>query len=158
MRRMSNQCCPSSRPSMQNGQTRPLEKKRSFCASFHTPSAANLAGLRTVVLLVPPSEGYVLGESSSQSVRSRRQPGQTSTGGLPTRFANPDCCHTRYRRRPRPRGSVPDALVASSLWPVHTWSENRRYQEYPLFRNEAGLPASDEEDRVRGRAACGQGC
>src|SRR5439155_11505309 len=32
---MSNQCCPSSRPSMQNGQTRPLEKKRSFCASLH---------------------------------------------------------------------------------------------------------------------------
>ncbi len=142
MRRMSNQCCPSSRPAMQDGQAGPLEQQRSFGTRLHTEALPLLLGDEPLLSLRYGQQSASFGSQDPNLFGQGDREAQTSSGGLPTRCADPDCCRRRYRPPPRPPGSVPDAPVPSSLSPAHTSSESRRSQECRLLRSERDLPES----------------
>jgi hypothetical protein len=133
MRRMSKQCCPSSRPSMQNGQTRPLEKQRSFCARLHTQAPPILLVHESLLCLchreMRASLGshhanlFGRGDRKSKPVVVVFQPGaQIQIVAIHGRGSDPghgDLClmHSLHHR----------------VFPVHTWSENRRWKTRPAF-------------------------
>src|SRR6266487_122512 len=137
MRRMSNQCCPSSRPSMQNGQTRPLEKKRSFCASLHTQAPPILLVDEPLFCLCHRemrtplgshhSNLFGRGDSQGKPVLVVFQPGaQIQMVAIHGKGSDPghgDLClmHTFHHR----------------VFPVHTSSGNRRWKTMPAFSQRA---------------------
>src|SRR5579859_5988944 len=144
-------------PTMQHGQTRPLEKERSFRAGFDTEAPPILLVDEPLLGLCHRQKCASLGRHDPNLFGLGNSYGKPILMIFEPSFADPDCSHRRYQPRPRPLGSVPDAPVPSSLSPVHTWSENRRSPEYRLLRSERDLGASGEEDRVLDRAACGPG-
>ena len=155
---MSNQCCPSSRPSMQNGQTRPLEKKRSFCASLHAEAPPILLVDEPLFCLCHRQKGTPLGSHHSNLF------GRGDSQGKPVLVVFQPGSQIQIVAIHR----IGDDPGHGDLCLMHTFHhrsgqftlrlETDGFRDAGFFATSAIFQKVDAEDKVRGRAEYGQGC
>src|SRR5712691_1283623 len=153
MRRMSNQCCPSSSQRCKMGRQAHSKSSGPLVPVFtlkrcHCCSVTNRCSACATVSRVRPS-GVMTPICSVKATERRKpvvvlfQPGAqvqiVAIHGIGHHPGHSDLClmHPLHHR----------------VFPAKTSTESRRSQECRRFRSERDLPASDEEDTALGPAA-----